>query len=119
MLLTNYRYNKEELGTYKVLNPHWLTSAIYILLNSTKKHFKNGIKHFVSIEALLENFSPKKLKRKDERDYILDSVSDDEEECQYILDVMRKIGLSYRIDENAEFIPVLCDTMRPSPSLKP
>lgn len=106
-------------GTYKILNPHWLTSAICILLNSTKKYYKNGIMHLSSIEALVENPSPKKLERKDEWDYILDSVSYDEEESQYILDVMRKFGLSYRIDENAEFIPALCDTMRPSPSLKP
>ena len=75
--------------------------------------------HLSSIEALVEHPSPKKLDRKDECDYILDSVSYNEEECRYILDVMRKFGLSYRIDENAEFIPALCDTMCPSPSLKP
>lgn len=106
-------HSKEELGTYKVLNPRWLTSAIYILLNATKKYYKNGIMHLGSIEALLENPNPKKLERKDECDYILDGVSYDEEECQYILDVMRKFGLSYRIDENAEFIPALCDSEMP------
>ena len=105
--------SKEELGTYKVLNPRWLTGAIYILLNAAKKYYKNGIMHLGSIEALLENPNPKKLERKDECDYILDGVSYDEEECQYILNVMRKVGLSYRIDENAEFIPALCDSEMP------
>ena len=107
------KQTKEELGTYKVLNPRWLTSAIYILLNATKKYYQNGIMHLGSIEALLENPSPKKLERKDDCDYILDGVSYEEEECQYILEVMRKFGLSYRINENAEFIPALCDSEMP------
>lgn len=95
------------------MNPRGLASAIYILLNSTKKYYKNGIRHLGSIEVLWENPNPKKLERKDECIYILDGVPCDEEECKYILDVMRKLGLSYRIDENEEFIPALCNSEIP------
>lgn len=107
------KQTKEELGTYKVLNPKWLTSAIYILLNAAKKNYRNGVMTLGMIETLLESPNPKKLARKDNCDYILPDVEYSPEECQYILQVMRKFGLSYPIDEDAEFIPALCDSQMP------
>ena len=107
------KQTKEELGTYKVLNPKWLTSAIYILLNTAKKNYRNGVMTLGMIETLLESPNPKKLARKDDCDYILPDVEYSPEECQYILQVMRKFGLSYPIDEDAEFIPALCDSQMP------
>ena len=107
------RQTREELGTYKVLNPKWLTSAIYILLNTAKKNYRNGMMTLGMIETLLESPNPKKLARKDDCDYILPDVEYSPEECQYILQVMRKFGLSYPIDEDAEFIPALCDSQMP------
>ena len=107
------KQTKEELGTYKVLNPKWLTSAIYILLNTAKKNYRNGVMTLGMIETLLESPNPKKLARKDNCDYILPDVEYSPEECQYILQVMRKFGLSYPIDEDAEFIPALCDSQMP------
>ena len=107
------RQTREELGTYKVLNPKWLTSAIYILLNTAKKNYRNGVMTLGMIETLLESPNSKKLARKDDCDYILPDVEYSPEECQYILQVMRKFGLSYPIDEDAEFIPALCDSQMP------
>ena len=107
------KQTKEELGTYKVLNPKWLTSAIYVLLNTAKKNYRNGVMTLGMIETLLESPNPKKLARKDNCDYILPDVEYSPEECQYILQVMRKFGLSYPIDEDAEFIPALCDSPMP------
>ena len=107
------KQTREELGTYKVLNPKWLTSAIYILLNTAQKNYRNGVMARGMIEMLLASPNPKKLARKDDCDYILTDVEYSEEECQYILQVMRKFGLSYPIDENAEFIPALCDSKMP------
>lgn len=107
------KQSREELGTYKVLNPKWLTSAIYILLNTAKKNYRNGVMTLGMIETLLESPNPKKLARKDDCDYILPDVEYSPEECQYILQVMRKFGLSYPIDEDAEFIPALCDSQMP------
>ena len=107
------KQTREELGTYKVLNPKWLTSAIYILLNTAKKNYRNGVMTLGMIETLLESPNPKKLARKDDCDYILPDVEYSPEECQYILQVMRKFGLSYPIDEDAEFIPALCDSQMP------
>lgn len=107
------KQTKEELGAYKVLNPKWLTSAIYILLNTAKKNYRNGVMTLGMIETLLESPNPKKLARKDNCDYILPDVEYIPEECQYILQVMRKFGLSYPIDEDAEFIPALCDSQMP------
>lgn len=107
------KQTKEELGTYKVLNPRWLTSAIYILLNTAKKNYRNGVMNLGMIETLLESPNPKRLARKDDCDYILPDVEYSSEECQYILQVMRKFGLSHPIDEDAEFIPALCDSQMP------
>ena len=107
------KQTKAELDEYKVLNPRWLTSAIYILLNSKEKYHPNGIMNIGQMEDLLDDPKPKKLLRKDDCDYILEGVSYSEEECGYIRQVMRKFGLSYPVNEQEEFIPALCDGKTP------
>lgn len=102
------KHTRAELDNYKVLEPKWLTSAIYILLNSKSKYHTNGIMTIGTIEDLLAAPKARKMDRKDDCDYILKDVSYSEEECKYILQVMRKFGLSYQVNEKEEFIPALC-----------
>ena len=102
------KHTRAELDNYKVLEPKWLTSAIYILLNSKSKYHTNGIMTIGTIEDLLAAPKVRKMDRKDDCDYILKDVSYSEEECKYILQVMRKFGLSYQVNEKEEFIPALC-----------
>ena len=121
----------ENQNNYNVLNPRWLTSAIYILLNSNKNYSQNGIMPFGSIETLLEAPSWDKLCISDERDDIPDYIlteqgfhpktgtcvlrplSYEKEQWLHILAVMRKFELSYPVSNNEEFIPALCDSEIP------
>lgn len=109
------KQTKEELGTYKVLNPKWLTSAIYILLNHADLDVDNGcVTHSEIRKTLKRPLEDGDLNRKDDCDYILPNVKYSPQECEYILQVMRKFGLSYQIvGKKKEFIPALCDSQMP------
>lgn len=109
------KQTKEELGTYKVLNPKWLTSAIYILLNHADLDVDNGcVTHSEIRKTLKYPLEDGELNRKDQCDYILPNVTYSPQECEYILQVMRKFGLSYQIvGKKKEFIPSLCDSQMP------
>ena len=48
----------------------------------------------------------------------LDGVSYSEEECTYVLEIMRKFKVSYQVSDESEFIPALCNENTP-PGLKP
>lgn len=110
------KQTKEELGTYKVLNPKWLTSAIYILLNHADLDVDNGcVTHSEIRKTLKYPLEDGELNRKDQCDYILPNVTYSPQECEYILQVMRKFGLSYQIvGKKKEFIPALCDSQMPN-----
>ena len=109
------KQTKEELGAYKVLNPKWLTSAIYILLNHADLDVDNGcVTHSEIRKTLKYPLEDGELNRKDQCDYILPNVTYSPQECEYILQVMRKFGLSYQIvGKKKEFIPALCDSQMP------
>lgn len=92
-----------ELETYKVLNPRWLTNAIYILINHGRDYAENGKLHRNNIRDLLNNSDLGVLK----------GVSYNNNERKYVLDVMRKFTLSYEVSKTHEFIPALCDPNTP------
>lgn len=94
---------KNELASYKVLNPRWLTNAIYIIINEGKRYADKGRLHINTIQLLLQNpeFG------------VLSGVTYSTNERDYVLDVMRKFNLSYSVSEEIEFIPALCDSDTP------
>ena len=92
-----------ELDAYKVLNPRWLTNAIYILINHGRDYAENGKLHRNNIRDLLNNSNLGVLK----------GVAYSSNERKYVLDVMRKFTLSYEVSGTHEFIPALCDPNTP------
>ena len=95
--------DKMELQEYKVLNPEWLTNAIYIVILNGKNFTENGVISREGIKYLLSN--PK--------GGTLSGVTYTSEECGYVLEVMRKFTLSYSVSETEEFIPALCPNETP------
>ena len=94
---------KNELASYKVLNPRWLTNAIYIIINEGKKYADKGRMNINTIQLLLGN-----------PDFgVLKGVAYSANERDYVLDVMRKFNLSYSVSKDIEFIPALCDSETP------
>ena len=99
-----------ELEDYHIINPNWITTAMYRInhahdaLNGDKKYvsginFKEGTIGQSTLYFLINDVA---LGGKSQQKYEL-------EETDYILEVMRKFRLSYRISSDLEFIPVLCD----------
>ncbi|MCI8326693.1 MAG: GTP-binding protein [Lachnospiraceae bacterium] len=94
----NYRKKDELLGAYMVLKPQWITNAIYIILFNGSDEAKNGMILIHKIVELLKN-PPRSVEK----------IQYDIEEMPYILGVMRRFEISYQIDEQTEFIPMMCD----------
>lgn len=94
---------KTELASYKVLNPRWLTNAIYIIINAGRRYANKGQLGLNLIQDLLKHSELG----------VLSGVTYSESERDYVLDVMRKFNLSYSVSDVLEFIPALCDSETP------
>lgn len=104
----SYQFEKGNLiasNDLKVLNPEWLTNAIYIIIREARDLAVNG---FVTHEGIL-----RKLKNSDKG--TLRDVNYSPKECEYILEVMRKFRLSYKVPgRSIEFMPALLHDNTPS-----
>lgn len=81
-----------------VLKPTWITNAIYIILFNGNEYARNGLIKIGDIIALLKN--PSKS---------VEQIRYDINEVPYILGVMRRFEISYSVDKDNEFIPMMCD----------
>lgn len=94
----NYRKKDRLLGGYMILKPNWITNAIYIILFNGTGYARNGLISIQSIVDLLEH--PPKAVEKIKYNII---------EVPYIMGVMRRFEISYSIDDENEFIPMMCN----------
>ncbi len=110
----SYHFNKykEPLYQYKVLNPEWLTNAIYLLIMNGNEYAQNGILASQSIKMILKY---PEFGASGDLSYIKDADYK-EDQLEYILEVMRKFQLSYST-EGGEFIPALCKYERPQDTI--
>lgn len=99
---------KKELPHYQILNPQWLTNAIYVMINACQNFSKKGVISHAAIDTQLNNPSVEQVKR-----VFPEFVSYTPEEREYILQIMRKFQLSYQVSEDEEFIPALCLNQTP------
>ena len=89
----------------KVLNPEWLTNAIYIIIREAGDLAVNGGISHKGIYNKLDHSDKGTLK----------NVSYSEAECIYVLEVMRKFRLSYKVPgQSEEFIPALLHEKMPT-----
>lgn len=93
-----------KLKDYVILKPYWLTNAIYIILFNKCNEVENGIIPHETIYQMLK----KPQNAHDQIKRVLKDVYYRPEEAEYVLDVIRKFRLSYKIRGDAEFFPVLC-----------
>ena len=95
------RQRNGYLGNLKLINPEWLNNAIYKILSEGEPYNDMGIIPHKGIDKILVEDKKGPIEYKDF-------------ECKYVLEVMRKFGLSYNIEEaDKEFIPQLIKTNRP------
>ena len=94
----NYRKKGDILGAYMVLKPTWITNAIYVILFNGANYAQNGIISINNIVKLLKD-PPKSV----------ENIKYSAVEVPYILEVMRRFEISYSVDRDNEFIPMMCD----------
>ena len=87
------------LDTY-VLNPKWMTEAVYKIINSDKLADSKGLLNFSVLKDI--------LRKKKETDHYY-PVS----RYNYIINLMRKFELCYRIDEQTILLPDLLPVQQP------
>ncbi len=104
---------QEQSEDYKILDPMWLTSAVYKIIWE-KEQTDDGLISLGEIYRILEKPGSDAMKK----DGIpcLENVSYNQKECGYVLDIMRMFRISYPADERTEFMPTLC---KPDSKLDP
>ena len=107
---------RNELEDYKLLNPVWLTNAIYAIIEEGYAQAQEGRIRIRAIELMLGNRAQKNL----HGDAFHRTRSDlvySPEECRYILDVAAAHNLCYRVDSQTVFFPALCRNKTPDEAL--
>ena len=105
-----HKENEKELGNYKVLNPEWLTNAVYaiIVIAGNPEHdlSSEGIITKTEIEEILKD--PEKYKES-----MVKPIKYKKSECGYVTDVMKLFRLCYARNKREFFIPALCPVEKP------
>ncbi len=89
----------EGINEFKVLRPDWVTDAIYKIINNVKA---NGDKCLITHEQIRQSLVRGKSENQTGNIY-------SDLEIYFILEVMRKFGLSYRFSSANEFIPAVAE----------
>ncbi|MBQ8621536.1 MAG: hypothetical protein IJ422_04390 [Oscillospiraceae bacterium] len=101
----SFCYGDVRLEDYVILRPDWLTNAIYILLYNKMANVHNGI---ILLDEIYKILRLESLNGKDVRS-VLTGVTYNRDEVSYVLEVVRKFRLSFQLNDNEIFIPMLCD----------
>lgn len=108
--------NRNELNTYKLLNPVWLTNGLYAIIEEGMVHAVAGQISRAEIEQMLCNSSPAHLRGKNYHRTVPDLVYQPTE-CQFIIDVAIAHDLCYPVNNNTLFFPSLCSANTPNETI--
>jgi len=89
-----------ELEDTYILEPRWVTNAVYKIINSEKLSINKGV--------LKLNLLDEILKKKDEKDFFYPR-----DKYPYIIDLMKKFELCFGIDSSTVLIPDLLEVQEP------
>lgn len=89
----------DRLKDYVILRPDWITNAVYAVLFNKREKVKNGMIDLTEMFRLLNS---------DETRKTFPDIPYEWGDMNYILDVVRKFSLSYQVDGDTEFFPMLC-----------
>lgn len=106
------KVNQKVLPEYKLLNPVWLTNALYAIVEEGAVHAQDGIIQVDSIRTMLHNTAQDWLPKVKYR-RTAPEITYDDEECKYILDVAETHNLCYRLNAEEVFFPTLCGNSTP------
>lgn len=93
-----------SLEDYVILRPDWITNAIYIILFNRSDAADNGI---ISLTAIQNMLSPPEEDRKRFR-RVVEDAEYSPEDTRYVMNVLERFRLCYRMNDEHVFIPMLC-----------
>lgn len=116
---------RQEFADYKLLNPVWLTNAVYSVIEEGTAQAQEGRIKLSSIQQMLVNQAPEQVVfidengNRDVRPYkrTMPDIKYKDKECQYIIDVAAAFRLCYRVDSETLFFPALCTNNTPKEAL--
>ena len=108
---------KKELTAYKLLNPVWLTNAIYAIIEEGMAFAEEGRIQRSAVEQMLGNQAPRIVRGNENYRRTIPTLIYTAEECRYVLDVAAAHDLCYAVDENTIFFPALCTNNTPQEAL--
>ena len=117
--------NRVALADYRLLNPIWLTNAVYAVIEEGMAYAQSGKIKFDSVRQMLGNRGPRELTKRDPsgqertKPYrrTMPKIVYSKEECRYVIDVAANRTLCYKVDENTLFFPALCTNNTPKTAL--
>ena len=89
-----------QLNHTHVLEPKWVTGAVYRIINSDKVAKNNGVLKLKSLAVI--------LKKDEETDYFYP-----QDKHKYIIDLMKKFELCYEMESDSILIPDLLEIQEP------
>ena len=101
--------DKQELAEYSLLDPTWLTKALYAIIREGIGFAQYGI---VSTYRIIHMLGKEPVNQPKNSEYTR-PIYDDEDECQYIFDVAEAHDLCFRMGEDNLFFPALCKDKTP------
>ena len=101
--------DKQELAEYSLLDPTWLTKALYAIIREAIGFAEYGI---VPTYRIIHMLGKVPVNQSKDSEYTR-PIYDDEDECQYIFDVAEAHDLCFRMGEDKLFFPALCKDKTP------
>ena len=98
--------NAMALRNYKVLQPKWLTEGLYRLINNGHRFTSSGSLNRDDIISIL-------TLSKSEYLAVDKNIVIGKDDCEYVLEVMRKFRRSFQRKDGLEFIPETLSSKRP------
>lgn len=108
-----YRREEDEaLTDYQLLDPGWLTNALYAIIREGSRQAQEGVIAVSAVEDMLRE-SPPEVLNGEQYTRTRPDLRYDETACGYILKIAEQFNLAYRIDAERLFFPALCKEQRP------
>ena len=93
-------FKEDKLEHTQVIEPRWITEGVYKIINSEILANNKGV--------LKRRYLKEILKQKDKEDYFYPR-----DKYDFIIDLMKRFELCYKIDENTVLIPDLLEVQEP------
>ena len=94
-----FHHEDKPLQDYVVLHPEWITNAVYTILFNKRNAVRNGL---IPLEEIFDLLTSERSRQ------VTPGILYTWQDMGYILGVVRRFGLSYSVDAEHEFFPILC-----------